>query len=174
VFVYKWQEAQGGMDGFTDSDWAGCKRTAKSTSGGVIMLGSHCLKSWSATQKSVTLSSGEAELVAAIKMSSEVLGLIELAKDWGIQLLGRVLIDSSAALAVVRRKGSGKLRHIRVGSLWVQQTEKEGRLAYKKVLGTKNPSDLLTKGLGATAIMQHTARVSQERRPGRAEVSLQA
>ena len=173
VLRYDWQEGQAGLDGFTDSDWAGCARTAKSTSGGVILVGSHCLKSWSATQKSVTLSSGEAELVAAVKMSTELLGLIQLARDWGVKFSGRVLIDSSAALAVVRRKGNGKLRHIRVGSLWVQQTEKNGDLAYTKVWGKRNPADLLTKGLGKAAIDQYTKQVSQERRQGRAEESLQ-
>ena len=53
--------------GFTDSDWAGCRRTARSTSGGVISYGGHFVKSWGSTQKSITLSSGGAELVAAVK-----------------------------------------------------------------------------------------------------------
>ena len=38
--------------GYSDSDWAGCWRTAKSTSGGAIMIGRHCVKTWSSTQKS--------------------------------------------------------------------------------------------------------------------------
>ena len=45
------------------------------------MAGGHLLKSWSAIQKSVTLSSGEAELVAALKMATELLGLCRLAGD---------------------------------------------------------------------------------------------
>ena len=43
--------------------------------------GSHCLKTWSSTQKSVALSSGEAELIAAVKSSTEVIGILQLAKD---------------------------------------------------------------------------------------------
>ena len=31
---------------FTDSDWAGCKETQKSSSAGVVMLGEHDLKSY--------------------------------------------------------------------------------------------------------------------------------
>ena len=38
------------IDGLSDSDWAGCRRTARSTSGGATMFGHHLLKSWSATQ----------------------------------------------------------------------------------------------------------------------------
>ena len=64
VLEYRWQVANGPSVGYTDSDWAGDRKTGKSTSGGIIMLGSHLIKSWSRTQDAVTLSSAEAELVA--------------------------------------------------------------------------------------------------------------
>ena len=35
---------------FADANWAGCKKARKSTSGGVIMLGKHCLKTCATTQ----------------------------------------------------------------------------------------------------------------------------
>ena len=111
--------------GFSDSDWAGCKKTSRSTSGGAIMVGQHCIKTWSATQKSNTLSSGEAELVAAVKMSCELIGMCQLAKDWGQELKANVWVDSSAAIGVVNRRGCGKLRHVRVGMLWVQEGGKQ-------------------------------------------------
>ena len=38
------------LDVYTDTDWAGCARTRKSTSGGCIMLGEHAIKTWSSTQ----------------------------------------------------------------------------------------------------------------------------
>ena len=82
---------------------------------GVILRGGHHLKSWSATQKKVTLSSAEAELAACIKTSSEVIGILQMAAGLGRTVAGEVYVDSSAALAVVGRKGNGKLRHIRVG-----------------------------------------------------------
>ena len=46
---------------FVDSDWAGCRRTRKSTNGGCLVLGGACLKLWSTTQAVLALSSGEAE-----------------------------------------------------------------------------------------------------------------
>ena len=102
------------MTVYSDSDWAGCKKTAKSTSGGVIQRGSLYIRSWSSTQKCVTLSSGEAELVAMVRTSTEVIGMIQLAADWGLQMGGEILADSAAALGVVKRKGCGKLRHVKV------------------------------------------------------------
>ena len=49
----------------TARDWAGCPRTRKSTTGGMIMVGSHAIKTWSSTQAGgPKLSSGEAEFHA--------------------------------------------------------------------------------------------------------------
>ena len=67
ILEYPWQGRQNDMEGFSDSDWAGCKRTGKSTSGGLVKIGEHFIKGWSKTQASITLSSAEAELVAMCK-----------------------------------------------------------------------------------------------------------
>ena len=42
----------------TDSDWAGCGETRKSTSGGSIHSGTHLVKAWSTTQQTLARSSG--------------------------------------------------------------------------------------------------------------------
>ena len=52
---------------YTDSDWAGDKETRRSTSGGCLMLGQHVISHWSKSQSNIALSSGEAELNAAVK-----------------------------------------------------------------------------------------------------------
>ena len=39
VLKYRWQGEEEEVDGYTDSDWAGCRVTGKSTSGGAIMVG---------------------------------------------------------------------------------------------------------------------------------------
>ena len=52
---------------FTDSDDAGCPVTRKSTSSGDLLHGSHLLKSYSSTQQTLALSSGESEFYATIR-----------------------------------------------------------------------------------------------------------
>ena len=66
--------------GFSDSDWAGCVRTRKSTSGGALMRGSHVLRTWCGTQATVALSSAEAELIAAVRGAAEGLASEEWAE----------------------------------------------------------------------------------------------
>ena len=172
VWTFQIQDPESHLRGYSDSDWAGCKRTAKSTSGGALVLGGHTLKTWSATQKSITLSSGEAELVAAVKTSTEVIGLLQMAAEWGIDLSGQVLVDSSAALGATQHRGNGKLRHVRVGMLWIQQQAGEGGLEYTKVKGTENPADLMTKHLGRTVSEGLQQRLNINPQPGRSGVSL--
>ena len=153
-------------------DWAGCRRTGKSTSGGVLMIGGHFIKGWSRTQNSVTLSSAEAELVALCKLSAELLGIMSMARDWRDTLTGDVFADSSAALAITKRKGSGKLRHINIGLLWVQQQAASKDLVFQKVAGESNPADLMTKHLTASKSGSFCEMVKQVFPEGRADAGL--
>ena len=57
VFKFDYQNADH-IDAYADTDWAGCPRSRRSTSGGCIMLGTHLLKCWSSTQAGVAMSSG--------------------------------------------------------------------------------------------------------------------
>ena len=118
------------------------------------------------------MSSGEAELVALVKTSTELIGVLQLAADWGEDLTGEVLVDSAAALGTVRRKGCGKLRHVRVGNLWVQEKEETGELKYKKVNGLENPADLGTKYLNEKKMEKYMEEVGQRTMDGRARGSL--
>ena len=132
----------------------------------------HPGQSWSATQKSVTLSSGEAELVAVVKMSTDLIGITQLLADWGVSKTAKVMVDSSAALGIVRRKGNGKMRHVRVGLMWVQEKEESGELQHNKVEGENNAGDMMTKGLGEKKILQHMQGIGQEHRDGKADTGL--
>ncbi len=61
VYRYRNQKMPDRIVVWSDSDFAGCKRTRKSTSGGVVMFGGHCLKTYASTQPLIALSVGEAE-----------------------------------------------------------------------------------------------------------------
>ena len=90
VNSYKYQNEFENVVACTDSEWAGCRRTRRSTSGGCIHKGQHILMFWSETQAVVALSSAEAQLGAAEKASQEVLGIMSLRKDVGETSRGHV------------------------------------------------------------------------------------
>ena len=109
------------------------------------MRGNHLLQHYSQTQSTVALSSGEAELQGICKGASQALGLQSLAKDLGISLQLNVLTDATAAIGICRRRGLGRIRHLAVADLWVQDRVRSGDFRLLKVKGADNPADGLTK-----------------------------
>ena len=101
VSLYLWQTATDVVDVYSDANWAGCKTSRKSTSGGSVLWGSSVLKSYSKTQGTIAQSSAESELIAVVKASCEAIGTISLADDLGIQLRVRLHVDAAAALGIL-------------------------------------------------------------------------
>ena len=119
------------------------------------------------------MSSGEAELVAAVKASCELIGILQMASEWATEVEGEIFVDSTAALAITQRKGNGKMRHVKVGMMWIQEKAEEGELRYRKVDGNLNTADLLTKGSLTEAIVRRHVQGSSCRwEHGRADSSL--
>ena len=111
--------------------------------------------------------------MALVKATAEAIGLLQLAESWGLKLEASVFVDSTAALAVTHRKGCGKLRHVRIGHLWVQELAEEGAVSFVKVRGTENPADLMTKHLPATVRDRLVPLVAQYAHQGQASSRLQ-
>jgi len=142
--MYKWQLPDAPIKIFTDSDWAGCQKTRRSTSGGMAMKGGHLLTHWASTQTSVALSSGEAELNGAVKAGSEALGIMNLHDEMGLKVAAEILTDSSAANGIVHRVGCGKVKHLEARQLWIQEAVQSKKMKVTKVPRKLNPSDCLT------------------------------
>ena len=171
VIEYHWQAETRELKIYTDANWAGDKRTRKSTSGGAIFIGDHLIKSWSKTQSVIALSSAESELYGSIKAAAEGLGQISLLRDWGMDFYGKVLADASAALGIISRQGLGKVRHIDTSYLWIQQVSAERQLEFSKVPGESNIADLMTKDLDSSTISKHCASMGLEFKEGRSALA---
>ena len=157
--LYEWQgeEEAKQITVFVDSDWAGCKATRRSTSGGVIKVGRHVLRTWSRTQATVATSSGEAELIAMHDGASRAMGLQTAMSEMGLApelSMLRVFTDSSVAKSFVATRGLGRMRHLEVKLLWLQESVQKGRLKVGKVKGTANIADALTKYHSAQMLVE--------------------
>ena len=122
--------------------------TRKSTTGGCVSINGHLLKSWSKNQSVAATSSGEAELYAATKCGAELLGIRSIGEDLGIKIDIELKVDANATIGMLHRTGLGKMRHVDVSELWLQSVVKNKKILLKKVLGTRNPADMMTKYLG--------------------------
>ena len=110
-----------------------------------MVWGGHVLKSWSNTQGIIALSSGEADYYGMVKGGSMGLGLKALMGDLGLGTKIRIRTDASAAKGIATRKGLGKVRHIEVNQLWLQDRVATGEIEIMKVKGEVNLADALTK-----------------------------
>ena len=76
--------------------------------------------------------------------------------------------DATAAIGICRRRGLGKIRHLAVADLWIQDKVKTKDLGLEKVLGSINPADLLTKYLDGAVQNGHIERIGLRGESGRA------
>ena len=176
IHMYPWQDIEEAstLNVYVDTDFAGCRESRRSTSGGVAMLGAHTIKHWSKTQTTLALSSGEAELHGIAAGAAQAIGVQTILKDLGFNVKIKVHSDATAAIGIARRKGMGKLRHLDVSGLWVQDKVRSGAMDLVKVDGTKNPADALTKYVDAGILHRSMRDMGLELRGGRAEAAPEA
>ena len=67
--------------------------------------------------------------------------MAELMIDAKMELLG----DSSACHGTLHREGSGRIKHLELKQLWLQQKIRQGELTYTKISRDRNPADSLCK-----------------------------
>ena len=110
--------------------------------------------------------------MALVKATSEAIGLAQLGQGWGMNLEAQVFVDSSAALAVTARRGNGKLRHVKVGHLWVQELAANDEVMFRKVAGEWNPADLMTKHVAVGTRLRLLPLLGQREAAGRASAGI--
>ena len=99
------------------------------------------------------------------------LGLLAVAKDLGCSWDLVVETDATTAIGICRRRGLGKIRHLAVADLWVQDRVRSGDVVLRKVPGSENASDCLTKFVDRPLLLKHIARMGLYKEEGRAALA---
>ena len=90
-----------------------------------------------------------------------------VAADLGIPGALTLRADAQAEIGICRRSGIGRVRHLAVGQLWIQERIREKTITLEKVAGEANPADAATKHLDAGRLQRCCATLGCEVRPGR-------
>ena len=105
------------------------------------------------------LSSAEGEIMSASELLKEALGVQFILEFIGFGLLPvRYLTDATAAKAFTHRRGAGRVKHIDIGFMWLQDACDKGAYIPKKFPRAENPSDMLTK-VPATDVQKFRAMI---------------
>ena len=78
-----------------------------------------------------------------------------------------------AAIGICKRRGLGRVRHLAVADLWVQDRLRSQDFELLKVAGHDNPADLLTKYLGKNLHEHHLNKLHLSFEAGRASSAAQ-
>ncbi len=130
-----------------DSNFAGEVDHRRSTTGYVFTFGSTAISWVSQLQKIVTISTTEAEYVAVIEASKELIWLQGLLTKLGFEQEMNVLhSDSQSAIHLVKNSTfHSRTKHIDLRYHFIRSLIEDGVLKLVKIAGSKNLANMLTK-----------------------------
>lgn len=80
----------------------------------------------------------------------------------GLDLEVELKVDAKATVGMLHRKGLGKLMHMSVHDLWLQDAIRRKDIKLSKVPGTENPADMMTRHVGQQLIAKYMAELGFE------------
>ena len=97
-----------------------------------------------------------------MKSETIALGVQCLCADLGVIYIAPIQLksDASAAIRICNRIGLGKVRHIEVNQLWLQEKAAKKKMEIIKVGTLENLADALTKSLDAESMRRHLVGVN--------------
>ncbi|XP_075492611.1 LOW QUALITY PROTEIN: zinc finger protein GAI-ASSOCIATED FACTOR 1-like [Primulina tabacum] len=135
--------------GYTNADMAGDVDSRKSTSGYLITFAGGAVSWQSKLQKCVTLSTTEAEFIAATEACKEMLwmkGFLEELRF--VQDQCRLFCDSQSAIHLGKNPSMhSRSKHIDVRYHWIRDVLEKKKLKLEKIHTDENGSDMMTKTL---------------------------
>jgi hypothetical protein len=132
---------------YSDSDLGGANMDRKSTSGGCQFLGSR-LVSWQCKkQTTVSLSTTEAEYIAAASCCSQVLWIQNQMLDYGVTFLHTpIFIDNNSAISIINNPVKhSKTKHIEIRFHFIRDCNEKKLIQVAKVHTDNQFADLFTK-----------------------------
>jgi hypothetical protein len=142
------------LTGYTDSDWGGDTITRKSTTGYVFLLGQNNIISWnSMQQKTIALSSCEAEYMALKEAAKESIYLENMIKEFTrlLKLDKQKMIlftDSESAMKLGENPDFHKRsKHIDIQYHFVRECIEEQKIILAYIPTKRQLADGFTKGL---------------------------
>jgi len=158
----KHNQGQVNLSVYCDADWANDKDERKSTSGYIIFL-NNCPIIWnSKKQKTVALSSAEAEYMAISGAAQEVLWCLRLLKELhvDIKLPIQLYCDNMSAISISQHDGNHqRTKHIDIRHHFVRELVKNGTLQINWTPTKTQMADILTKSVSSSVFKIHVGKI---------------
>ncbi|GKA86888.1 retrovirus-related pol polyprotein from transposon TNT 1-94 [Tanacetum coccineum] len=135
------------LEGFSDSDYGGCLDLRKSTTGYVFIVGGTAVSWMSRIQKCVAMSTTKAEYMTIAEAGKELVWLKNFLEELNRAQTECVLFCNNQSAIHFSKNPvfHGQTKHIKIRYHYIRELVSEWTLSLKKILGAKNPADMLTK-----------------------------
>jgi len=155
------------LHGHADADWASCAEDRRSYSGYFFTLGGAAVTWEARKQRTVALSSVEAEYLALSEATKEALYLRQMLGEIGLsQPKSPIQIDNDNQGAQLLAKNSvhhSRTKHIDVRHHFIRNCVAEDIVALGYVPTAQMPADVLTKGLPRAKHQEFTKELGVQR-----------
>ena len=135
---------------YTDADHGGNPDNGRSTGGYAIIIGGGAV-SWSShLQSVVSLSTTEAEYIAAVEAGKEIIWMRNLLTEFGFNITSpsQLLIDNNSAVTVAKNpEHHGRMKHLDLRFHWLRDTVEAGHITPIHIPTTAQAADIFTKPL---------------------------
>ncbi|KAF7130877.1 hypothetical protein RHSIM_Rhsim10G0166500 [Rhododendron simsii] len=151
------KEKDSKLIGYTDSDWAGSIDDRKSTFGQVFCLGTKIISWSSKKQRTIALSSAEAEYIAATDAACEAIWLRRILSDMEHKEEGPTVIYCDNMSAIAMSKNSvfhGRTKHIELRHHFIRDLVQNGEIQLEFVNTKEQLADIITKAVAADKFSQ--------------------
>jgi hypothetical protein len=164
--VYTQERKEEMLVGYTDSDLGGDLVGRRSTGGMVFYLNDSLITWCSYKEKTVALSSCEAEFMAATEAAKQSIWLSNLLSELTTRKVKIVTIyvDNNSAIALMKNPVfHGRSKHIDIQYHFIRQCVERSRITVKRVSTLEQKADSLTKALSAMkfGVMRHLLGVRE-------------
>ncbi|KAK0591893.1 hypothetical protein LWI29_009888 [Acer saccharum] len=138
--------------GFSDADWAGNCDDRKSTSGGCFFLGNNLVSWFCKKQNSISLSTAEAEYIAAGSGCTQLLWMKQMLVDYGFnQGTLTLFCDNMSAINIFKNPVQhSRTKHIDIRHHFIRELVENKCIVLEHVGTNDQLADLFTKPLDAT------------------------
>ena len=161
--TYDGQQGRG-LVAFTDSDWASDPNRRRSQTGFFLSLAGGLISWTSRAQKTIALSSTEAEYMALSDCSRQIVWMHTLMGELGYQLPAiPVHGDNQGSIFIASNPVTEKRsKHIDIRFHYIREVVDRGLVELYFINGEENPADLLTKNLGRVKFQKFRAMLGLE------------
>ncbi|KAI3701690.1 hypothetical protein L6452_26950 [Arctium lappa] len=136
------------LHAFTDADWAGDKKTYRSTTGYVVYLGSNPIAWSSKRQSTLARSSTEVEFRAVASTTTEVQWIVSLLSELGFKSIvtPTIFCDNLSAIHYSANPiFHSRMKHLALDFHFVREKVQEGTIRVTHNKGADQLADALTK-----------------------------